>query len=57
VPKLRLADFTTFTRGASFCEPTNFADLLFKKIKMLYNEVLLRNQKVRLVGVKVSNFG
>jgi DNA polymerase IV len=37
-------------------EPTNFSDTIFKEIKKLYNVLGFKGKKIRLIGVKVSNF-
>ncbi len=52
--KLRLADFSTFTRAATLPRPTNFADDLFRVARTKLQEFPLK-KKVRLLGVSVSN--
>ena len=53
--KVRLTGFKTYTRAITIGVPTNFADVLYKEIKKLYNRFESKGKKVRLVGVKVSN--
>ncbi len=52
--KIRFADFKTFTRAVTIKEPTNSADTVYRKIKLLTESFLTGKKKVRLVGVKVS---
>ena len=54
--KIRLADFSTFTRAKTIKEPTNFTDVIYQECRKLFENFKLRGKKVRLVGVKVSNF-
>ncbi|MDD5428950.1 MAG: DNA polymerase IV [Candidatus Omnitrophica bacterium] len=54
--KIRLADFSTFTRAVTLPSATNFIDILYKTITALYKNFDLRGKKVRLLGVKGSNF-
>ena len=53
--KIRLEDFRTHTRSITVPESTNFADILYKDIKALYNNFETSRKRVRLVGVKASN--
>lgn len=53
--KIRLTGFKTYTRAVSIAGSTNFADVLYKEVKNLYNKFDRKGKKVRLVGVKVSN--
>lgn len=53
--KIRLENFKTHTRGSTLDEATNFTDVLYKKIKELYNRFDKKGKKIRLVGVKTSN--
>lgn len=53
--KIRLKDFTTFTKAKTIPEPTNFTNIIYQKAKKLLEDFELREKKVRLVGVKVSN--
>ncbi|MCK4912874.1 MAG: DNA polymerase IV, partial [Candidatus Omnitrophica bacterium] len=54
--KIRLEGFLTFTRAKTLSKPTNFMDTIYKTIKELLNKFDRQGKKVRLVGVKVSNF-
>ncbi len=54
--KLRYEGFKTYTRACTIIEATNFVDDIYKKVKNLFEDVYSSSQKVRLVGVKVSNF-
>jgi nucleotidyltransferase/DNA polymerase involved in DNA repair len=53
--KIRVTGFQTYTRAITVTEPTNFVDVLYQQIQKLYKNFKVR-KKVRLVGVKVSNF-
>jgi nucleotidyltransferase/DNA polymerase involved in DNA repair len=53
--KIRLKGFHTYTRSVTMPEATNFADILYKKIKFLYENFDTESKKVRLIGVKTSN--
>lgn len=52
--KIRLQGFKTYTRAVTMRTPNNFADVLYKEIKVLYNKFERGGKKVRLVGVTVS---
>ncbi len=54
--KIRLEGFLTYTRAKTLGKPTNFMDTIYKTIKELLNKFNRKGKKVRLVGVKVSNF-
>lgn len=54
--KIRLEDFTTFTRAKTIKEPTNFTDVIYQECRKLFENFKLNGKKVRLIGVKVSNF-
>lgn len=54
--KIRLEGFLTFTRAKTLSKPTNFIDTIYKTIKELLDKFNRKGKKVRLVGVKVSNF-
>jgi len=54
--KIRLEGFLTFTRAKTLNKPTNFIDTIYKTIKELLDKFNRKGKKVRLVGVKVSNF-
>lgn len=55
--KIRLKGFETYTRAVTIDEPTNFEDAIYGEIDKLFNKFNTKGKKVRLVGVKVSNFG
>jgi DNA polymerase IV len=52
--KIRLTGFQTYTRSATMHAATHFDDVLYAQIKQLYVDFPIRQQKVRLVGVKAS---
>lgn len=52
--KLRLADFSTFSRASTLPRATNFAEDLFRAVRVKLEEFPLR-KKVRLLGLSVSN--
>jgi nucleotidyltransferase/DNA polymerase involved in DNA repair len=57
--KIRFADFRTLTRAVTIAQPTNFADILYQNAldkTRGFSFCKNRNDKVRLIGVKVSNF-
>ncbi|MFH1519963.1 MAG: DNA polymerase IV [Candidatus Omnitrophota bacterium] len=54
--KLRLEGFLTYTRAKTIDKPTNFMDVIYKTILELLDKFNLRGRRVRLLGVKVSNF-
>lgn len=54
--KIRLESFETHTRALTLGDPTNFTEALFGTVKRLFIEFGAAERKVRLVGVKVSNF-
>lgn len=54
--KIRLEGFLTYTRTKTLDRPTNFMDTIYKTAKKLLDNFNRRGKKVRLVGVKVSNF-
>lgn len=53
--KIRLEGFHTYTRSLSLRKPTNFADVLYKAAKGLYNNFDRQGSRIRLVGVRASN--
>jgi len=53
--KVRLKDFKTYTRSVTMPESTNFADILYKEAKALYNKFDREGKPVRLIGVRASN--
>ncbi|MFA5389510.1 MAG: DNA polymerase IV [Candidatus Omnitrophota bacterium] len=54
--KIRLEGFQTYTRARTLADPTNFSDELIETIRELYGNFEIRDKKVRLLGVRVSNF-
>jgi len=54
--KIRLEGFHTYTRSKTLSKTTNFVDTIYRIIKELFGNFDLKGRKVRLVGVKVSNF-
>jgi DNA polymerase-4 len=57
--KLRLADFTTFTRQATLAHPTDDLDDIYREAaRLLAREVALppKGRRFRLLGVGVSGF-
>lgn len=53
--KIRLQGFKTYTRAVSINNSTNFADMLYNETKKLYNRFDAKDEKVRLLGIAVSN--
>ena len=54
--KLRLADFTTFTRQRTLAVPTDDEDAILEAARDLLRRELRPGQKYRLVGMGVGNF-
>jgi DNA polymerase-4 len=54
--KLRLADFTTFTRQTTIARPTNAAEVILAEASRLMARELHAGRRFRLLGVGVSNF-
>ena len=54
--KLRLADFTTFTRQATLTEPEESAEVIYATAATLLRRELLPGRMFRLVGVGVTGF-
>jgi DNA polymerase-4 len=52
--KIRLQDFSTFTRSRTLPRATNTSDEIFKCISVLYDNFDRQSSKVRLLGVAVS---
>ncbi len=52
--KVRLADFTTMTRGRTLSEPADTDDRIFQVSWKLFHAVPLGGQKIRLLGVVAS---
>ena len=55
--KLRLSDFTTFTRATTLASPVSNASTIQQVAQHLLNRELLPGRRFRLLGVGVSNFG
>ena len=55
--KLRLSDFTTFTRATTLASPVSSASTIQQVAQRLLNRELLPGRRFRLLGVGVSNFG
>ena len=55
--KLRLADFTTFTRSMTLPSPVHEPEDVRQAAMHLLNKELAPDRKFRLLGVGVSNFG
>ena len=55
--KLRLSDFTTFTRSVTLASPVGDAATIRETAQQLVGRELLPGRRFRLVGVGVSNFG
>ena len=53
--KVRLEDFTNFTRVRSYARYTNEKAMMEDCVKELFNEFKTSRKKIRLVGVRVSN--
>ena len=54
--KLRLADFTTFTRQRTGFEPTDRFEVIYASVKELLEPELGGGRRFRLLGVGVGNF-
>ncbi|MDD3374558.1 MAG: DNA polymerase IV [Candidatus Omnitrophica bacterium] len=54
--KVRYEGFQTYTRAATLGFSTNFVDNIYQKAKELFEGFYSASNKVRLIGVKVSNF-
>lgn len=54
--KIRLDDFRTFTRSSTLGAPVDGTGPIYGEVKKLYGRFSHRGRKVRLAGVKVSNF-
>ena len=53
--KIRLADFSTFTRAKSLNTATNYVDDLFNMTLEKAKGFKLGEQPIRLIGIQVSN--
>lgn len=54
--KLRLADFTTFTRQMTLASPVSSEAMIFEVARILVSREIKPGHRFRLVGVGVSNF-
>ena len=54
--KLRLADFTTFTRSATLPAPVSDAAAIQRAVQQMVSKEMRPGRKFRLLGVGVSNF-
>ena len=54
--KLRLADFTTFTRQTTLASPASDEAMIFKAARILVSREMKPGRRFRLIGVGVSNF-
>jgi len=53
--KIRLGDFSTYTRAVTLEHATNFVEDIYRQAQIKLEEFLYRKQPVRLIGVQVSN--
>ena len=54
--KVRLSNFKTVTRACTFDERINFFDNIYKQAKDLFDAFYQPSMKIRLLGVRMSNF-
>ena len=54
--KIRLTGFDTYTRALTLDAPTGFDDAVYQAVKKLYSDFDCKGKKIRLLGVKSSNF-
>ena len=54
--KVRLSDFKTVTRAYTFNERINFFEDIYKQAKSLFDAFYKPSMKIRLLGVRLSNF-
>jgi DNA polymerase-4 len=54
--KLRLADFTTFTRQTTLAHPTDAFDAIYREAARLLTREVIDGRRFRLLGVGVANF-
>jgi DNA polymerase IV (archaeal DinB-like DNA polymerase) len=52
--KVRLSDFTTFTREKSFQVPVNTKEPIYRNVEILWQEFSPPPKKIRLLGVRLS---
>jgi DNA polymerase-4 len=54
--KIRLKGFLTYTRAMTLNQATNFDDVIYRTAKKLYSDFSAQGKKIRLVGIRLSNF-
>jgi DNA polymerase IV len=54
--KIRLSGFITYTRARTLPERTNFTETIFRTSSEIFKEFYCTGMKVRLLGVRMSNF-
>lgn len=54
--KIRLQGFKTFTRAITISQRTNYTDVIYRHALEIFRAFPRRGQKIRLIGVRVSNF-
>jgi DNA polymerase IV len=54
--KIRLEDFSTYSRSLRLIKATNFYDTIFQSVKKLYYDSGFSGKKIRLLGVKSEKF-
>jgi DNA polymerase IV len=55
--KIRLSDFSTFTRARTLREPTDVSQEIYRAALALFTESGLAGKAVRLIGVRAANLG
>ncbi len=55
--KVKYSDFKQITRNRSFAEPVSGLEMICKTVKELMASTFMEGQKVRLLGISLSNFG
>ncbi|MFH1578479.1 MAG: DNA polymerase IV [Candidatus Omnitrophota bacterium] len=53
--KIRLEGFHTYTRSVTIYKATNFVNVIYREVKMLYANFKGSGKRIRLLGVKVLN--
>lgn len=54
--KVRLENFQTFTRARTLERRTNFVDTIDRESRQLFRDFFKRGMKIRLIGVRMSQF-
>ncbi len=54
--KIRLTGFETYTRALTLPESTGFDNAVYQTVKKLVDEFDCKGKKIRLLGIKASNF-